>query len=245
MTVRPRDQLATRLGAAAVAAVLLAAVPCGANDLAQTLEHLYDRGGYQREMPVPAAATTPSEPAAPEVPAERPEETAVPRYDDTTIDTAGDMIRIAGYVIGSLIVMAAIYFLIASLTGLRLGRGREDVPVAERAGGEPETETARSDFPMADRLAREGRFGEAIHLLLLGVVAALRDSRKERAGVSATVREIVRRAPLADDVVGALRELAHTSELIHFGGRTAGPERYEQCRSDARAVLAALQAAEP
>ena len=228
-----------------MAAVFLTVVPCGADDLAQTLERLYDRGGYQREMPVPAAATTPSEPAAPEIPTERPQETARPRYDDTTIDTAGDMVRIVGYAGGGLIVMAAVYFLIASLTGLRLGRGREDVAVAQRPGGETESETARSDFPMADRLAREGRFGEAIHLLLLGVVAALRESRKERAGVSATVREIVRRAPLAEDAAGALGALAHASELIHFGGRTAGAERYEQCRSDARTVLAALQAAEP
>lgn len=182
MTVRPRDQLATRLGAATVAAVLLAAVPCGADDLAQALDRLYDRGGYQREMPVPATAPTPSETAVPKTPTERSEETAVPRYDDTTIDTASDMIRIAGYVIGSLIVMAAIYFLIASLTGLRPGRQREGAATAGRADGKAEPETAHSDFPLADRLAREGRFGEAIHLLLLGG-----SSRCAKAGRNAPV----------------------------------------------------------
>ena len=82
---------------------------------------------------------------------------------------------------------------------------------------------------VADDLARRGRFGEAIHLLLLGVLGTLRtDAPTSRA---TTAREIAR------TTVGPHRErlqaLVRASELAHFGGRSATRAAFEACRRDA------------
>lgn len=82
---------------------------------------------------------------------------------------------------------------------------------------------------VADDLARRGRFGEAIHLLLLGVLGTLRkDAPTSRA---TTAREIAR------TTVGPHRErlqaLVRASELAHFGGRSATRAEFEACRRDA------------
>ena len=82
----------------------------------------------------------------------------------------------------------------------------------------------------ADNLARRGRFAEAIHLLLLGVLGTLRlaDSRSSEAK---TAREIARThvGPHPE----RLRALVQVSELVHFGGRPATQRQFEDCRRDA------------
>ena len=81
----------------------------------------------------------------------------------------------------------------------------------------------------ADNLARQGRFAEAIHTLLLGVLDTLRTGRDRWS--AATAREISR----AHDGPNAerLTTLVHASEIVHFGGRQGTSEQYHRCRLDA------------
>lgn len=110
----------------------------------------------------------------------------------------------------------------------RLRRGREQPdPDPEPAHSEP---AVPADWlRMADDLARRGRFGEAIHLLLLGVLgrAALADPSSH----ASTAREIARRN--AGPHRERLTALVRASELVHFGGRAASRQQFDRCRRDA------------
>ena len=90
----------------------------------------------------------------------------------------------------------------------------------------------------ADDLARQGRFAEAIHRLLLGVLGRLGRTSGHDA---TTAREIVRAhvGPHAR----RLGALVRASELVHFGGRPGTREQYDRCRLDALELDGALDLA--
>ena len=96
----------------------------------------------------------------------------------------------------------------------------------------PDTETLLPGdwLKTADSLARQGRFAEAIHRLLLGVLALLRMA-DEGTSEAKTAREIARThvGPQPE----RLHALVRASELVHFGGRPATQEQFEDCRRDA------------
>ena len=81
----------------------------------------------------------------------------------------------------------------------------------------------------ADDLARQGRFAEAIHILLLGVLDTFRTGRDR--WNAATAREIARGHDGPN--VERLKALVHASEIVHFGGRQGTSEQYRRCRLDA------------
>ncbi|HLJ64667.1 MAG TPA: hypothetical protein VKT70_11215 [Stellaceae bacterium] len=78
----------------------------------------------------------------------------------------------------------------------------------------------------ADELATRGRFGDAIHILLLYILAKLR----QQLPTSLTSREILARAELSNPARDALGVIVTEVELCHFGQREAGPEDYARCR---------------
>jgi len=241
MRIQATCQLSARRWAVAAAAVLVLAWPAAADDLSQTLERLYADGGYQSEIPVPEEM--PEQAPATEDLASPPDLPAADQPDPPPPSRTG-LVELIGYAIGALILAFAIYILIGSLTGLRLRRGDQHAEARDGTEGAAEPEDAGGGLLEADQLARDGRHSEAIHMLLLAVVAALRNNKSERLGVSVTVREIVKRTSLAGDAIAALRTLALTAELTHFGGRTASSGRFEECRENARTVLAALHGAQ-
>jgi hypothetical protein len=81
----------------------------------------------------------------------------------------------------------------------------------------------------AELLARHGRFTEAIHALFLKCLALLTENLGYRPGPSATGREVVRKAPLADPVRAPLGSLLQAVEVAVFGGREATESDYQAC----------------
>lgn len=81
----------------------------------------------------------------------------------------------------------------------------------------------------ARALAREGRFEEAIHVLLegaLGYLHALTDFSLEPAFTS---REVLARAPLESTTRGAFKDLVMTVEVSLFGGLPVDRADFERC----------------
>ncbi len=93
----------------------------------------------------------------------------------------------------------------------------------------------------ADALAAEGRFADAIHVLLL---RALRDVARARGDFArgTTSREVVARVD-ESAAQTALAELVATAERHEFGGRDLGRPDFERCRVAAGDVQARMQAA--
>ena len=107
---------------------------------------------------------------------------------------------------------------------------RRAATAAGQGGGDPgvavPAEVRISDH---ERLAREGRFAEAIHALLLRALRLL-DPRSALA-ISLTSREIHRTAELSEGRREDLGVLVRAVEVSRFGGGDVGRSEYETCRT--------------
>ena len=95
---------------------------------------------------------------------------------------------------------------------------------------DPEAPVAADWLRAADDLARQGHFGVAIHVLLLYILETMLRADGQ-ASKATTAREIARGHVGANQ--DRLRSLVKVSELVHFGGRAATREQFENCRLDA------------
>jgi hypothetical protein len=92
-------------------------------------------------------------------------------------------------------------------------------------------------------LARQGRFGEAIHLLLLHLFAALQRRPATAPAPAHTGREVLARTRLASQAHDALAVLVTAAEKVHFGGREASREDYDACLAHYRSFLDSFERA--
>lgn len=94
----------------------------------------------------------------------------------------------------------------------------------------------------ADDLAAQGRFVEAMHLLLLQLLTALRRRLGVEFADSLTSREILRAAQLSDPNRMLLHDIVARVEWCHFGGYPAALADYVACRQSFDALLASVHA---
>jgi len=155
-------------------------------------------------------------------------------HDDSSVNLPGEGLRLVGSVL--LWVVIGVLVILAVTQLLRLVRGR--------SGGQSSAARVEVELPLSDptedspgvaeRLAREGRFSEAIHEMLLSVLATLLADPERRIVPSLTSREIVRTARIEPAALDPLRALVKAVERSHFGCREASFEEYEVCLKHAR-----------
>ena len=92
------------------------------------------------------------------------------------------------------------------------------------------------DLDEIERLARAGAYAEAIHLMLLRSLEALRRRLGTSWGKSLTSREIARRAELAPTDRSALKMLVGAVEISRFGGQSANEQIYRACLDQYRLI---------
>ncbi len=90
----------------------------------------------------------------------------------------------------------------------------------------------------AEQLAREGRYVEAIRVLLLRTFEAI--GRRARLSTALTSREVLSAVEMSQAAHGALSDLVAAVEISHFGGQDVGQDDYLRCVERYRAVLAAV-----
>jgi len=133
-------------------------------------------------------------------------------------------------------VVAAALALTALWLVRHLRLRREEAAVGPSAAEEPAFE---DHADAAARLAAEGRFAEAIHLLLLDTLAEL--SRAARLSPSLTSREIVALAQLAPAARTALADLVRAVEVSYFGEAIPAEAEYRACSARFQAFLASYR----
>jgi hypothetical protein len=94
----------------------------------------------------------------------------------------------------------------------------------------------------ADDLAGQGRYVEAMHLLLFRAFAELRERLGVNFADSLTSREILRRANLPEAGRASLKDIITRVELSHFGAHPAGVQDYGACRRSYDALMDLLYA---
>ena len=95
----------------------------------------------------------------------------------------------------------------------------------------PESSVAIALLEEADRLAAEGRFDEATHLLLQRSVRQIADARPELIEPSSTAREIAANSALPGDARSAFAIIAERVERSLFALRTLSAEDWQAARA--------------
>jgi hypothetical protein len=218
--------------------VLLASVAPSDADLRDRARSIVAKGGYQTTLPsgtsAPAATPPPSGPT-------RSRGARPPR-----VGASGVPLIPVG-VLWPVLAAIGIAFLALVLwrvTSARRGRERPSRARPPAGDGAPARRSLRIG-PLTDveDLARQGRFGEAIHLLLLHLFAALQRRPATAPAPAHTGREVLARTRLASQAHDALGVLVLAAEKIHFGGREASREDYEACLAHYRRFLDSFERA--
>lgn len=138
----------------------------------------------------------------------------------------GPIIKIIFYVGVALIAAYILYHIIYVVMGIRFdgwgqrngrrGKVRDDVLAPSL---KPDAAEARSLLDQADALAREGRFAEAVHLLLFRSIEDIQTRRDKRLSNALTAREIGQLDDLPSAPRKALDPIIALVERSFFGGR--------------------------
>jgi hypothetical protein len=146
------------------------------------------------------------------------------------------------------------WIVIAIAVGILLYAFRDLIPIwrGGRNGAWTQDETgldgaspqaAKLMLGAADALAAEGRFAEAMHMLLLEGLAHMRQRLDEPFADSLTSREIVQRTHLPTEARAALRDVVARVEFTYFGEYPAAAADYAACRASFDALAHALYGA--
>jgi len=114
-----------------------------------------------------------------------------------------------------------------------------DLTAEEEAGGTV-AKPPEQVLAAADDLARDGRFVDAMHVLLLQGLADIRRHLGEQFADSLTSREILRSTKLSEAGRAPLRDIITRVEWTYFGKHPAEREDYAACRASFDALARAL-----
>ena len=133
--------------------------------------------------------------------------------------------------------------LLLVVIGRELLRGRRAGPAAAKvlsdAEAAPSPARVRALLAEADRLAGEGRFGEAVRVLLHRTLDDLAERRPGLIAPAQTAREIAALPALAPAVREPLAGIAAEVERFVFAGRPLDRDAFQDCRTRYDRFLAA------
>lgn len=173
----------------------------------------------------------------------RPEREDVPpppRVTPNWLQGLGNFLEALGPVFAALfwiavaaIVAGLLYFLFGEAIRMRLGlkrKPREKIKDDVLTDIRPDADRARSLLEEADALARQGRFAEAVHLLLFRSIEDIQERLEGGVPTSLTAREIAGLSKLPDRAKRTLRPIIQIVERSFFGGRDVDADGWKNAR---------------
>lgn len=134
---------------------------------------------------------------------------------------------------GGLILGVALiaWFLVRDLIRIRPGERVKPVNLTEGVQPwRPGAAKARALLSDADALAAEGRFAEAVHLLLARSIDDFSDHRPGVVRPALTSRDLARLEAMPAEARGAFAAIAQVVERSLFGGRPVDADGFAACR---------------
>jgi len=138
------------------------------------------------------------------------------------------------------VALGAVLYSFRDMIPLLRARGSEAWAETEEIAADIASRDATVVLAAADELAREGRYAEAMHVLLLRGLADIRARLDEPFADSLTSREILRSPRLPEQARDSLRDVVGRVEWTYFGEYPAGQEDYAACRVSFNALEQAL-----
>lgn len=146
---------------------------------------------------------------------------------------------ILGLVVLALFILRAIYL---NKDAILAAFRRREKPVEQKI--EPhaiDIERVKDRLDDAKALAAQGRYEEAVHLLLLHTIEDVKRQKKDHIPTCWTAREILKKSALPSKAVAAMQSIVGVVELSFFGGHAIGQAGYERCISDYESFIALLE----
>jgi hypothetical protein len=132
----------------------------------------------------------------------------------------------------ALAAVVVVYLILREVLGVRFGWRRRRVQTRPSpADWRPEALKARALLADADRLAAEGRFDEAIHLLLYRSIDEIDDRRPHLVRPALTSRDIAGLEALPETARATFGQIAEVVERSLFGGQPVRAASYAECRT--------------
>lgn len=147
--------------------------------------------------------------------------------------------------IAIVVAIAVMLYTFRDLIPILRSQRSEDWATDKAGHGDGKAGAPAVALGVADRLAAEGRFVEAMHVLLLQALAAIRVGLDEQFADSLTSREILRSIRLPEAGRVSLRDIINRVELSYFGQHPAALADYVACRTSFNALTLALHGRAP
>jgi len=147
----------------------------------------------------------------------------------------GPLFQAIFYLGAAAIAAGILYFMLRHIPNIRLhglrrknqASGKDDHVTSNVR---PDQKKARAWLEEADTLAKEGRFSEAVHLLLFRSIEDIQTKRKAPIPSALTAREIERLDGLPTGPRNALRPIIALVERSFFGGHPVNAENWTSAR---------------
>ena len=149
----------------------------------------------------------------------------------------GPLFQLLFYLGAAAIAAGILYFILRQIPNIRLQGLRRKDKVTEGdddhviSNVRPDEKKARAWLEEADALAKEGRFSEAVHLLLFRSIEDIQSKRKAPIPQALTSREIERLDGLPTGPRNALRPIISLVERSFFGGHSVDAENWTSARA--------------
>ncbi len=159
-------------------------------------------------------------------------ERAIGKFFEAIFSFLGPLLEIAFWLGLGALGLGALYLLGRAVYETRFSRpakATEDEP--ETPLYQPAQAQARVLLDEVDRLAAEGRYGEAVHTLLFRSIQDIDRNRPNVVRRSLTSREIGSLSVLTSEARTAFSTIAGVSELAHFGGVAVNKAGFETARN--------------
>lgn len=136
----------------------------------------------------------------------------------------------AGWALVAALVALALWFLVRKLRDRRLAHAGGPEP-RQMAPWQPGARQARLVLQDADGLAAQGRFDEAVHMLLLVSIQEISDRQQGLVTPALTSREIAALPALTALAQRIFSGIAQVVEHSRFGGHAIGDAEFQRCRT--------------
>lgn len=142
---------------------------------------------------------------------------------------------VLGYLLAAIVlfaILAGLYMVFGESLTLRLRQKQKSVrpDVSVMPDLRPEQARARALLEDADALAAEGRFAEAVHLLLFRSIDDIQEKKSGLIGRSLTAREIGALGDLPAWIRDALAPIIRVVERSFFGGQDVTESSWKDAR---------------
>jgi len=159
-------------------------------------------------------------------------EKALGRMVDAIFSFLAPLLEIAFWLGVGGLILGAVYLIGRAIYETRFTKApKEKETEPEVPLYQPAEAQARILLEEVDKLAAEGRYGEAVHTLLFRSIQDIDRNRPNVVRRSLTSREIGKLSVLTREARTAFSTIAGVSELAHFGGVAVNKSGFETARS--------------